>query len=194
MDLKGKKIILGSGSPRRRELLAGLDAVFTTDTGNSFNEEFGSDVPHEQVPALMAEGKSDGFHRPLAPDEILLTADTMVLCGDEILGKPADRDDAVRMLRMLSGRAHRVITAVTLRSASRRETFTDTATVHFTELSDSDIDYYIDRWQPFDKAGAYGVQEWIGYAGISGIEGSFYTVMGLPVHLVYRKLLEFIAE
>ena len=194
MDLKGKKIILGSGSPRRRELLAGLDAVFTTDTGNSFNEEFGSDVPHEQVPALMAEGKSDGFHRPLAPDEILLTADTMVLCGDEILGKPADRDDAVRMLRMLSGRAHRVITAVTLRSASRRETFTDTATVHFTELSDSDIDYYIDRWRPFDKAGAYGVQEWIGYAGISGIEGSFYTVMGLPVHLVYRKLLEFIAE
>ena len=194
MDLKGKKIILGSGSPRRRELLAGLDAAFTTDTGNSFNEEFGSDVPHEQVPALMAEGKSDGFHRPLAPDEILLTADTMVLCGDEILGKPADRDDAVRMLRMLSGRAHRVITAVTLRSASRRETFTDTATVHFTELSDSDIDYYIDRWRPFDKAGAYGVQEWIGYAGISGIEGSFYTVMGLPVHLVYRKLLEFIAE
>ena len=194
MDLKGKKIILGSGLPRRRELLAGLDVEFTADTGNSFSEEFGSDVPHGQVPALMAEGKSDGFHRQLAPDEILLTADTMVLCGDEILGKPADREDAVRMLRMLSGRAHSVITAVTLRSATRRETFTDTATVHFTELSDSDIDYYIDRWRPFDKAGAYGVQEWIGYAGISGIEGSFYTVMGLPVHLVYKKLLEFIAE
>lgn len=188
MDLKGKRIILGSNSPRRKELLSGLNIDFTVDTGNDFEERYSPGTPHLQVPVLMSEGKSKGFHRALAEDEILITSDTMVLCGDEIMGKPQDRADAVRMLRLLSGREHLVVTAVTLRDARRLETVSDTARVRFKELSDAEIDYYVDHFRPFDKAGAYGIQEWIGYIGIPGIEGSFYTIMGFPVHLVYEKL------
>ena len=193
MDLKGHRIILGSGSPRRRELLAGLDIDFTVDTGNTFEESVDLSLPHHSIPALMSEGKSRGFHRPLEPDEILITADTMVLLDGSLMGKPHSRDEAVRMLRSLSGREHEVITAVTLRSVSHFETFTDIALVQFCELSDAEIDYYIDKYRPFDKAGAYGVQEWIGYIGISSIKGSFYNVMGLPVHALYQHLKALLA-
>ena len=192
MDLKGKKIILASNSPRRRELLRGLDIDFEVDTGNNFNENYSIDVPHRQVPVLMSEGKSHGFHRELRENEILITSDTMVLCGEEVLGKPHSRDDAVRMLKSLSGNEHIVVTAVTIRDAHREETFTDTTKVHFRELDDDEIDYYLDKYRPYDKAGAYGVQEWIGYVGISGIEGSFYTVMGFPVLRVYQELQKFL--
>ena len=192
MDLKGKRVILGSNSPRRKELLSGLNIDFTVDTGNDFEERYSPDTPHMQVPVLMAEGKSAGFHRPLAEDEILITSDTMVLCGEEILGKPQGREDAVRMLRLLSGRDHQVVTAVTLRTARRMETVSDTAHVWFKELTDEEIDYYVDVCRPFDKAGAYGIQEWIGYVGITRIDGSFYTIMGFPVHLVYDRLNDFI--
>lgn len=192
MDIKGKRIILGSNSPRRKELLAGLNIDFTVDTGNNFEERYSSGTPHMQVPVLMAEGKSHGFHRPLAGDEILITSDTMVLCGNEILGKPKDKADAIRMLRLLSGRDHQVVTAVTLRDCRRCETISDVAHVWFKELTDNEIDYYIEHFKPFDKAGAYGIQEWIGYIGITRIEGSFYTIMGFPVHLVYKKLTGFI--
>ena len=192
MDLKGKRVILGSNSPRRKELLSGLNIDFTVDTGNDFEECYRPDTPHMQVPVLMAEGKSAGFHRPLAEDEILITSDTMVLCGEEILGKPHGREDAVRMLRLLSGRDHQVVTAVTLRTARRMETVSDTAHVWFKELTDEEIDYYVDVCRPFDKAGAYGIQEWIGYVGITRIDGSFYTIMGFPVHLVYDRLNDFI--
>jgi septum formation protein len=191
MDLKGKKIILASGSPRRRELLAGLDIDFTVDTGNSFEESFSPDTPHSEVPALMSEGKSRGFHRPLEADEILITSDTMVLLDGYIMGKPHDREEAVRMLRTLSGRTHEVITAVTVRDISRCETVTDSTLVHFRELTDDEIDYYLDKYRPYDKAGAYGIQEWIGYATITGIDGSFYNVMGFPVHKVYEELIKF---
>lgn len=192
IDLKDKQIILASGSPRRRELLSAMDIPFTVDTGNTFDESWSEDTPHEKVPELMAEGKSFGFHRELADNEILVTSDTMVLCGTEILGKPKDRDDAIRMLKLLSGRGHQVITAVTLRDREKKKTFSVTSNVFFKELSDSEITYYLDIYKPYDKAGAYGIQEWIGYIGISRLEGSFYNVMGFPASRFYEELKAFL--
>ena len=192
MDTKGKKIILGSNSPRRKELLAGLNIEFTVDTGNTFEEIYSEDTPHHRIPEVLSEGKSYGFHRPLEEDEILITSDTLVLCEDRVMGKPRSREEAIDMLRCLSGREHKVITAITLRDSKSRKTSSDTAIVRFKELSDNEIEYYIDTFKPFDKAGAYGIQEWIGYIGIGQIEGSFFTIMGLPVHLVYQELLNFI--
>ena len=192
IDLKDKQIILASGSPRRRELLSAMDIPFTVDTGNTFDESWSSDTPHEKVPELMSEGKSFGFHRELADNEILVTSDTMVLCGTEILGKPKDRDDAIRMLKLLSGRGHQVITAVTLRDREKKKTFSVTSNVFFKELSDSEITYYLGTYKPYDKAGAYGIQEWIGYIGISRLEGSFYNVMGFPASRFYEELKAFL--
>ena len=192
IDLKDTQIILASGSPRRRELLSAMDIPFTVDTGNTFDESWSSDTPHEKVPELMSEGKSFGFHRKLADNEILVTSDTMVLCGTEILGKPKDRDDAIRMLKLLSGRGHQVITAVTLRDREKKKTFSVTSNVFFKELSDSEITYYLDTYKPYDKAGAYGIQEWIGYIGISRLEGSFYNVMGFPASRFYEELKAFL--
>lgn len=192
MDIKGKKIILGSNSPRRKELLGGLDIDFTVDTGNTFEEVYDPSTPHERIPEVLSEGKSYGFHRELADDEVLITSDTLVLCGDRVMGKPHSREEAIDMLRCLSGREHKVITAVTIRDSRRCKTTADTALVYFKELTDNEIEYYIDQYRPFDKAGAYGIQEWIGYIGINKIEGSYFTIMGLPVHLVYKELLNFI--
>ena len=192
MDLRGKKIILASASPRRKELLDSLDIDFTIDTQTNFKESYNSIKPLERIPSMMSEGKSYGFHRPLDADEILITSDTMVYVDGKTLGKPTDRADAISMLRFLSGKEHQVITAVTIRDNKRSETFSDTSSVFFKELSDEEISYYIDTYKPFDKAGAYGIQEWIGYVGITRIEGSFYTIMGLPTHLVYQELLKFI--
>ena len=191
MDLKGKKVILASNSPRRRELLSGLNVDFVVDTENCFEESFDPDTPHSEVPALMSEGKSRGFHRALEKDEILITSDTMVLLDGLIMGKPHDREEAVAMLKALSGRTHEVITAVTVRNCNHCETVTDSTMVHFRELTEEEIAYYIDNFRPYDKAGAYGIQEWIGYAAITGIEGSFYNVMGFPVHKVYGELIKF---
>ncbi len=197
MDLSKKRIILASNSPRRKELLGGLNIDFTVDTKNNFEENYRQDMPHSEVPAMMSEGKSSGFHRPLEKDEILITSDTMVLCHGEsseqspILGKPHSREDAVRMLKLLSGREHEVITAVTVRDCDHKVTRSDTTTVVFKELTDEEITYYIDNFKPFDKAGAYGIQEWIGYIGITGIRGSYFNVMGFPTHLVYEMLKEF---
>ena len=193
MDLRGKKLILASGSPRRRELLAGLNIDFEVDKRNNFEERYSPDTRHESIPSVLSEGKSHGFWRELEEDEILITSDTLVLCGDEVMGKPKDREDAVRMLRLLSGREHKVITAVTMRDRQHIKTVSDTAIVHFKDLSDAEIDYYIDSCKPFDKAGAYGIQEWIGYIGITGIEGSYFTIMGFPMHVVYELLNEFLA-
>jgi len=198
MDLHGKKVILGSNSPRRRELLKSLNIDFEVDTGNDFEESFSPLTPYDEVPRLMSEGKSLGFHRPLAEGEILLTADTMVILPPEggrpgeILGKPRDREDAARMLRDLSGRKHHVTTGVTLRDRTRTETFTDTTEVWFKPLSDAEIFYYIDTFAPFDKAGAYAIQEWIGAVGITRIDGSYSNVVGLPVHRVWEALQKFL--
>lgn len=191
-----KRLILGSNSPRRRELLKGLGVDFTVDTENHFQENFGPDIPYDEVPRLMAEGKSEGFHRPLLEDEILITADTMVICPmkGEILGKPKDREDAIRMLRDLSGREHHVVTAVTVRDCHRRKTISDTTEVWFKPLTDAEITRYVDTYKPFDKAGAYAIQEWIGYIGITRIDGSYFNVVGFPVHRVYELLLDFGVE
>ena len=193
MDLNGKKIILASNSPRRKELLAGLDICFEVDTRNNFEEVYDPSTPHERIPEVLSEGKSYGFHRELAEDEILITSDTLVLCADRVMGKPHSREEAFDMLRFLSGREHKVITAISVRDVNQCRTSSDTAIVRFKELTDNEIWYYIDNYKPFDKAGAYGIQEWIGYIGIGQIEGSFFTIMGLPVHLVYKELLGFIS-
>ena len=192
MDTKGYHIILGSGSPRRKELLGELGLEFEVDTRNNFEEVYSEDTPQESIPEVLSMGKSLGFHRELSDNEILITSDTLVLCEGRVMGKPRDREDAVDMLKALSGKSHKVITAVTFRNSERIKTVSDTAIVHFKELKDNEIDYYIDNYRPFDKAGAYGIQEWIGYIGIDKIEGSYFTIMGLPVHLVYELLLEFI--
>ena len=195
--LSGRRVILGSGSPRRRELLKGLDIDFEVDTQNNFKECFGPEVPFDEVPRLMSEGKSAGFHRPLEADEILITADTMVILPPadgrpgEILGKPKDRADAIRMLKALSGRKHHVTTAVTLRSTQKQESFTATTEVWFKALSEQEITYYVDTYKPFDKAGAYAIQEWIGHVGITRIEGSYFNVVGFPVQRVYEALCRF---
>lgn len=189
-----RKLVLASASPRRKELLAGLGVDFTIDTGNTFEEIVPDGMPLVEIPEYMAKGKSHGFHRLLMADEILITADTMVLCADEIMGKPADRDDAMRMLLKLQDNRHQVLTGVCIRSLGREVSFTVSTEVTFGKLSMEEIDYYIDNYQPFDKAGAYGVQEWIGYAGIKGIEGSYFNVVGLPVHMLYQKLKEFLLD
>ena len=188
----GKKIILGSNSPRRKELLAGLDITFEVDTRNNFEEVYDPSTPIEKIPEVLSEGKSYGFHRELSEDEILITSDTLVMCGERVMGKPHSREEAIDMLRCLSGREHKVITAITLRDSHNCRTSSDTAIVYFKELTDSEIEYYVDNYKPFDKAGAYGIQEWIGYIGIDRIEGSYFTIMGFPVHLVYKHLQDFI--
>jgi septum formation protein len=193
MNIDKKKIILGSASPRRRELLAGLCVEFELDTRNNFEETYPEDTPHETIPQVLSEGKSFGFHRELTENEILITSDTLVLCEDHVMGKPHSREEAYQMLKLLSGRSHKVITAITVRDSSRHSTLSDTAIVHFKELTDNEIYYYIDNFKPFDKAGAYGIQEWIGYIGIDRIEGSYFTIMGFPVHLVYQELNKYLA-
>ena len=186
--LKGRKLILASASPRRREILAGAGFDFTVDTGNNFEEVIPEGIDPEEIPALMSAGKSHGFHRELFDNEILLTSDTIVVCNGRPMGKPHSAEEAAEMLRFLSGKEHSVVTAITIRSNAGEKTVSDRAIVHFNELTDNEIAYYINEYRPFDKAGAYAIQEWIGYIGITGIEGSFYTIMGLPIHLVYREL------
>lgn len=188
----GKRIILGSNSPRRRELLTGLGIDFTVDTGNSFAESAEPGVEAHQVPVDMSLGKSHGFHRPLEDDEILITADTVVIIDGRVLGKPHSREEAEEMLHTLSGRTHEVVTAVTIRDKRGEKCFSVSSIVEFCRLEDWEIDSYIDNFKPYDKAGAYGVQEWIGYVGISRIEGSFYNVMGLPVHRIWQELKKFL--
>lgn len=192
LNLEGISIILGSNSPRRKELLAGLGIEFTVDTGNDFEEKPEPGRTPDQVPADMSTGKSRGFHRALKEGEILITADTVVIADDEVLGKPHSREEALAMLRKLSGRSHRVVTAVTLRSAAREKTFSVSSDVEFDSLPEENMEWYVDNYRPYDKAGAYAIQEWIGYTGIKGIRGSYYNVMGLPVNRLWNELSDFI--
>ncbi|MBQ7268709.1 MAG: septum formation protein Maf [Bacteroidales bacterium] len=189
-----RKIILGSNSPRRRELLSAMGIEFTVDTDNSFIETVPDGTPAGQVPVILSRGKSHGFHRPLLPDELLITADTVVILPDGkegvIFGKPKDRNDALSMLHALSGRTHEVITAVCLRTLDLEYCFTDSTKVHFAALSDSEAEYYTDKFRPFDKAGAYGIQEWIGHIGIEWIDGSYNNVVGFPTQKLWKALQE----
>lgn len=181
-------IILGSNSPRRKELLAGLGLDFEVKVIDGISETYPEDTPSCDVAAYIAGRKADAYTDILGENTLVITADTVVIAGDEILGKPADREDARRMLRMLSGRTHQVTTGVCLLTSSSRRVFSVTTDVTFKELTDAEIDYYIDNYKPFDKAGAYGIQEWIGYIGVTGLRGSYFNVMGLPVQRIYQEL------
>ncbi len=185
------KILLASGSPRRRELLAMIAPGFTVAPGRDVDESYPSDIPAEKVAEYLSKVKADAYIDLLADDEIIITADTVVIIDGRILGKPAGRDDAVAMLRSLSGRRHKVVTGVTVTARDRSVSFDETTVVEFAPLSDDEIDAYVDTFRPYDKAGAYGIQEWIGAVGIKGIQGCYYNVMGLPVHTLYHRLKEF---
>ncbi|MBQ2598503.1 MAG: septum formation protein Maf [Bacteroidales bacterium] len=183
---------LASASPRRRELLKGLDIAFSVEPGKDEREAYSAGMPHTEIPAFLARHKSETFHRELRPDEVLITADTLVFLDEKVLGKPRDAEDAAAMLRALSGRTHAVITGMALRTCGKTHTFSDTTEVDFKTLSEHEIRYYIEQYRPFDKAGAYGIQEWIGYVGITAIRGSYFNVMGLPVQKLYTELCDFL--
>ena len=192
--LKDKKIILASGSPRRRELMSGLGIDYTVDTETRFDEFYPDGLEIRRIPEYLACGKSRAYPRPLGKDDILITADTLVYCQERILGKPKSREDAVEMLRLLQNNKHTVLTGVCIRSLDKEISFTSSSDVYFNKISDEEIDYYIDHYKPFDKAGSYGVQEWIGYIGLLKIEGSFYNIMGLPVQRLYTELEKFVTR
>ena len=184
-------VVLASGSPRRKELLGLLDLSFTVDSSHSVDEKVPQGMPARDVPGYLSRLKADAFPLSEADRRLVITADTVVILDGEVLGKPRDEEDAKAMLRRLSGRVQTVVTGVTVRTSERCETFSAESKVEFAELADAEIDYYIDRYKPLDKAGAYGIQEWIGAAAIRGISGSFYNVMGLPIHRLYDVLKSF---
>lgn len=188
--LKEKKIILASQSPRRRELLAGLGLEFSTislDIDESFDREV---YKANQITEYLSAKKANSYTN-LAANEIIITSDTTVWANNESLEKPEDREDAYRMIKALSNNTHSVYTSVTIKSVTKEVTFTSETKVTFAELSDEEIYFYIDQYKPFDKAGAYGIQEWIGYIGVEKIDGSYFNVMGLPVHQLYKELQQF---
>lgn len=191
-ELKEYDLILASRSPRRRQLLADCGLEFSLAGDYEVVEEYPRDLPADEVAAFLSRLKSEAYPEPLGGKDILITADTVVIADGRILGKPDGRETALDMLRSLSGRSHSVITGVTLRNGSRSRTFDSRTKVFFKQLSDEEIDYYVDRYRPYDKAGAYGIQEWIGYVAIERIEGSFYNVMGLPVQKLLTELEIFI--
>jgi septum formation protein maf len=188
-DIFGKrKLLLASGSPRRRELLDSLGIKVEHAQLHDVDESYPADMSPMKVPEYLSRLKSQAYRSELADDEVLVTADTVVVLDGKVLGKPVDEAEAKAMLRSLSGRVHQVVTGVTLATSSRSVTFSEVTDVEFDTLSDSEIDYYVANFKPFDKAGAYGIQEWIGYVGVKGIRGDYYNVMGLPVNSLCRHL------
>ena len=186
--LKDKNIILGSKSPRRQNLLGGLDIEFSIQT-QDVDEDFSDDLIREEIPVYLAELKASEFN--LSENDILITSDTTVFLNGNIMNKPQDRNESFEMISNLSGNQHTVITGVCLSSKNKRKTFFVETEVYFNDLTKEEINYYIDKYQPFDKAGSYGIQEWIGYIGIKKIEGCFFNVMGLPLQELYKELLFF---
>ena len=193
-SLKNCRLILASNSPRRRQLLGDCGLEFTLAQKYEVDEIYPADMEAERVPEYLAGLKSDGYPEQLSEGDVLITADTVVILGDRILGKPADREEAVEMIRSLSGKTHTVVTGVVLRSATDRQSFSAHSKVTFRELRDEEIEYYVDTYSPLDKAGAYGIQEWIGYVAVEHIEGSFYNVIGLPVQRLYVELEKFLTN
>jgi septum formation protein len=188
--LTDKKIILASKSPRRRELLAGLNIPFEVII-HEIDEVFPDGLSMEEIPVYLAKLKAVPFNDELRDDTLVITADTIVWIDGTVLGKPNDYEHAAVMLRQLSGKKHVVVTGVCLTSKEKQVAFSATTDVYFKNLSDSEIDYYLNNYHPYDKAGSYGVQEWIGYIAIERIEGSYFNVMGLPVQRLYEELLKF---
>jgi len=184
------KLILASNSPRRQELLAGLDVDFEVKTIRDIEESYPESLEKEEIPVYIAKQKANAYQKFLTENTIIITADTIVWLNGSVYGKPENEQDAKSMLKILSGKTHEVITGICLTGFNKQKTFFVTSKVKFAELNEDEINYYVKKYKPYDKAGAYGVQEWIGYIGVEKLEGSFYNVMGLPVKALYTYLKE----
>ena len=189
-NLEKYKVILASGSPRRRELMAGLVVNYEVRILPDVDESYPDTLQGEEIPLYIAKEKADAYIPMMQPDELIITADTIVWLDGKVLGKPRDREDALQMLRTMSGRTHEVFTGVCITTTDWQRSFTAQTEVRFATLSEDEIIYYVDNFKPMDKAGAYGVQEWIGFIGVENISGSYYNIMGLPVQKLYRELLK----
>lgn len=187
-NLSGYNIILASNSPRRRELLKGLGIGFTVRTLPDTDESYPSGLDGREIAMHIARSKADAFRPLIKPDDLVITADTIVYIDGSVFGKPSDREDAIRMLKTLSGSVHKVFSGVCITGLEFQHGFVAETDVCFAPLSDNDICWYVNEYNPIDKAGAYGIQEWIGYIGVEWISGSFFNVMGLPVHRLYEEL------
>lgn len=185
------QLILGSASPRRQELLKSLGFEFLNKPVKVDETEWPKDLEAQEIPIYLAELKADAYEDELKEDELLITADTIVWCEGKVFNKPANFAEGKKMLETLSGKMHEVFTAVCLKSANKQTTFFDVSKVYFKKLKATEIEYYLTNFSPYDKAGGYGVQDWIGYIGIDRIDGSFYNVMGLPVKDLYEELIKF---
>ena len=189
-NLKKYKVILASNSPRRKELLAGLGVDYEVRTLPDVDESYPETLQGADIPLYIAKEKADAYVAMMQPGELMITADTIVWLDGKVLGKPRDREDALQMLRTMSGRTHEVFTGVCITTTDWQRSFTAQTEVRFATLSEEEIAYYVDNFQPMDKAGAYGVQEWIGFIGVENISGSYYNILGLPVQKLYRELLK----
>lgn len=190
-NLQKYEILLASNSPRRRELLAGLDIEYRVTALPEVDESYPATLSGEEIPLYISQEKAAAYRNQMKENTLLITADTIVWLDGRVYGKPHDLDDAKAMLRALSGKTHTVITGVTLTSMQKQVSFAVSTEVDFAPLANDEIDYYVDRYRPLDKAGAYGVQEWIGYIGVTGLHGSYYNVMGLPIQRLYTELKKF---
>lgn len=190
-NLSKYKIILGSNSPRRKELLSGLDIKFNVKVIPGLEENYPETLDPQEIPVFLSKQKAEAYLLSLDDTMLLITADTIVWNGNAVIGKPKNRAEAIQMLRSLSGHEHHVVTGVCLTTTKKQLTFSVISSVRFASLNDDEIIYYVDKYKPFDKAGAYGIQEWIGYVGVESISGSFYNVMGLPVQRLYQELKTF---
>ena len=187
-NLRKYRIVLASNSPRRRELLAGLGISFEVKVLPDIDESYPEGLPVTEVATFIAREKADAYRKMMGEHDLVITADTIVVADDEVMGKPHDAADARRMLQKLSGRTHQVITGVCLTTQARSRCFAVTTDVMFKVLTDDEISHYIETYRPYDKAGAYGIQEWIGFIGVTGLHGSYFNVMGLPVQRIYSEL------
>lgn len=185
------RYILASASPRRKELLAGLNLNFTIKVKEGIDESYPEGLSAEDIPMHISQKKSEAYRNELEEDEILITADTIVWLDGEVLGKPKDRQNAIDMLKKLSGKTHLVVTGVTISSLHKQTSFSSTTEVQFANLTDEEIQFYVEHYSPMDKAGAYGIQEYIGFIGVTSIKGSYFNVMGLPVQRLYQELKVF---
>ena len=190
-NLSKYNILLASNSPRRRELLSGLDINYSVVALPDVDESYPADLVHSEIPTFIARQKAAAYESHMEENTLLLTADTIVWLNGEVFGKPEDEEDAVRMLKSLSGKTHEVITGVCLTSKNKQSAFHVTTTVTFAELDEEEIRYYVEKFRPMDKAGAYGIQEWIGYIGVTQISGSYFNVVGLPIQRLYDELKKF---
>lgn len=190
-NLSKYRLVLASNSPRRRSLLAGLDIDFEVRVIKGIDESYPEDIDVSDISLYIAKSKAEAYKPTIADDELIITADTVVIASGKVLGKPSSHDEAFEMLRSLSSIEHKVVTGVCMMTKDKFSSFKSESYVRFASLEDEEITYYLDKYKPYDKAGAYGIQEWIGYIGVQAINGSFYNVMGLPVQRLYQELRRF---